>query len=173
MGVLTFQGPSEVAVSTPTVLSGTYRPTDIAKVTASIEDMYGLAVTHRPSQSAWQIQLDRGLSQAGVRWIRLRGLDDAGNTVTEQKVYLTVSDPPPIAVDSGALAIEATTWFKAAPLGSSDLDEDQRVRVNAGVNLPVRRYVRAGNHLGVELENRRSEERRVGKECRSRWSPYH
>ena len=28
--------------------------------------------------------------------------------------------------------------------------------------------------LGVDLENhRRSEERRVGKECRSRWSPYH
>src|SRR5256885_15866315 len=27
---------------------------------------------------------------------------------------------------------------------------------------------RAGHHVGV-----RSEERRVGKECRSRWSPYH
>jgi len=26
---------------------------------------------------------------------------------------------------------------------------------------------------GVPLENLRSEERRVGKECRSRWSPYH
>src|SRR3712207_6861438 len=24
-----------------------------------------------------------------------------------------------------------------------------------------------------QVENRRSEERRVGKECRSRWSPYH
>ena len=24
-----------------------------------------------------------------------------------------------------------------------------------------------------EIENNRSEERRVGKECRSRWSPYH
>ena len=24
-----------------------------------------------------------------------------------------------------------------------------------------------------ELEGKRSEERRVGKECRSRWSPYH
>ena len=24
-----------------------------------------------------------------------------------------------------------------------------------------------------KLENSRSEERRVGKECRSRWSPYH
>ena len=37
-----------------------------------------------------------------------------------------------------------------------------------------------GNYLGaiknfVELQNdkNRSEERRVGKECRSRWSPYH
>ena len=35
-------------------------------------------------------------------------------------------------------------------------------------------------NLGVELKNnvkkawwQRSEERRVGKECRSRWSPYH
>ena len=26
---------------------------------------------------------------------------------------------------------------------------------------------------GVEKLHRRSEERRVGKECRSRWSPYH
>ena len=26
---------------------------------------------------------------------------------------------------------------------------------------------------GVEGDLRRSEERRVGKECRSRWSPYH
>ena len=31
------------------------------------------------------------------------------------------------------------------------------------------------NSMGVEYEpdKRRSEERRVGKECRSRWSPYH
>ena len=27
--------------------------------------------------------------------------------------------------------------------------------------------------LGIEAPNVRSEERRVGKECRSRWSPYH
>ena len=25
----------------------------------------------------------------------------------------------------------------------------------------------------THVQNRRSEERRVGKECRSRWSPYH
>src|SRR5260221_7522674 len=36
--------------------------------------------------------------------------------------------------------------------------------------------VRAGNpvaDLNVLLGSERSEERRVGKECRSRWSPYH
>ena len=27
--------------------------------------------------------------------------------------------------------------------------------------------------IGVPMERSRSEERRVGKECRSRWSPYH
>src|SRR5687767_15675178 len=34
--------------------------------------------------------------------------------------------------------------------------------------------VRAGlEEAGVELQPFRSEERRVGKECRSRWAPYH
>ena len=28
-------------------------------------------------------------------------------------------------------------------------------------------------HHRIEADNGRSEERRVGKECRSRWSPYH
>src|SRR5256885_16355174 len=32
---------------------------------------------------------------------------------------------------------------------------------------------RAGLSVECELAEKRSEERRVGKECRSRWSPYH
>src|SRR5690349_22094197 len=43
--------------------------------------------------------------------------------------------------------------------GHRDLAGDQRVVARRGVGV--------GQHLG------RSEERRVGKECRSRWSPYH
>ena len=35
-------------------------------------------------------------------------------------------------------------------------------------NLDVRTIT-----LGISLLDCRSEERRVGKECRSRWSPYH
>src|SRR3712207_2661408 len=35
-------------------------------------------------------------------------------------------------------------------------------------------YVKAGTYVPTEsTEQSRSEERRVGKECRSRWSPYH
>src|SRR3712207_8501057 len=37
-------------------------------------------------------------------------------------------------------------------------------RRGEGLHLPLR---------GAEGRQRRSEERRVGKECRSRWSPYH
>ena len=33
--------------------------------------------------------------------------------------------------------------------------------------------LRGGMRAKRELERSRSEERRVGKECRSRWSPYH
>ena len=45
--------------------------------------------------------------------------------------------------------------------------------VNAG--LVLARMEDAGNGLNIVILDacRRSEERRVGKECRSRWSPYH
>ena len=33
--------------------------------------------------------------------------------------------------------------------------------------------MQAASEVGVPLNSNRSEERRVGKECRSRWSPYH
>ena len=45
--------------------------------------------------------------------------------------------------------------------------------------LPPQEYIelylaeKEGKYLLWYLHDRRSEERRVGKECRSRWSPYH
>src|SRR5438876_8203832 len=36
-----------------------------------------------------------------------------------------------------------------------------------------RRNAAEQHHLDAAVQRRRSEERRVGKECRSRWSPYH
>src|SRR2546427_9383737 len=39
--------------------------------------------------------------------------------------------------------------------------------------LPVFAQSHAGHDMGAMNVPARSEERRVGKECRSRWSPYH
>ena len=54
--------------------------------------------------------------------------------------------------------------------GEGDLKEAVNARklfLNAGYYEPL------SNELNAILQNLRSEERRVGKECRSRWSPYH
>ena len=41
------------------------------------------------------------------------------------------------------------------------------------INLPISTFERFTPALALSLKSSRSEERRVGKECRSRWSPYH
>ena len=58
--------------------------------------------------------------------------------------------------------------YTAAEL-TTDINPDQRKgKCDTGNNY------RGRNHRHVEKRKRnRSEERRVGKECRSRWSPYH
>src|SRR5437763_3402910 len=67
----------------------------------------------------------------------------------------------------------------ALPISEEDVLELHHARVDEEQRRVVRRHERAGGHDGVPLraekleEARRSEERRVGKECRSRWSPYH
>ena len=40
-------------------------------------------------------------------------------------------------------------------------------------NSALRKVARVRLTNGIEVTAYRSEERRVGKECRSRWSPYH
>src|SRR5947209_19737288 len=65
---------------------------------------------------------------------------------------------------------------------SSDLDR-RRPRFQAAVAAAaaraaavvrrVRRVQRADHHVEEGGQGQRSEERRVGKECRSRWWPYH
>src|SRR3712207_5486870 len=42
-----------------------------------------------------------------------------------------------------------------------------------GIGLDHGAVRRRGHRLDVGVAEKRSEERRVGKECRSRWSPYH
>ena len=52
--------------------------------------------------------------------------------------------------------------------------DEQKINraVLAGLNSPALSREQNANEESLE-ELERSEERRVGKECRSRWSPYH
>src|SRR3989304_1434310 len=57
---------------------------------------------------------------------------------------------------------------------SSDVcSSDLRVGRRAKSFRPEPQMSDPGGPLDVGADRRRSEERRVGKECRSRWSPYH
>ena len=64
-------------------------------------------------------------------------------------------------------------WVKEALNGSkwAGLDWEQKGLSNE--QLAVHDEVLAAARAKERAEGRRSEERRVGKECRSRWSPYH
>ena len=48
------------------------------------------------------------------------------------------------------------------------VEDDANLREVTQRSLEKERYV-----VEIAADYRRSEERRVGKECRSRWSPYH
>ena len=58
-------------------------------------------------------------------------------------------------------AIAAASCNKESPERSSEKEGLCSVTINIGMESPV------------TFTTKRSEERRVGKECRSRWSPYH
>ena len=45
------------------------------------------------------------------------------------------------------------------------------LKEHAGISFNI--LAKMGRNEFVSMESLRSEERRVGKECRSRWSPYH
>ena len=73
---------------------------------------------------------------------------------------LPVNLPAGVTVE---VAADNTVSVKG-PLGTLSQKVDSDIKVEVGTHTDV--------HTGKEVPAR-SEERRVGKECRSRWSPYH
>ena len=91
-------------------------------------------------------------------------------TVRSFKALLMPKVPPPpperdtmTAAQSHIhqLGEESSVWFKLTPL------------LKGPANPLTILMTMAERYGGVIPVNNRSEERRVGKECRSRWSPYH
>ena len=87
-----------------------------------------------------------------------------------------MSTPLEQLLDKVSLLLDRIEAVLPQPLGAPDWTQAVawRYRKRAsghGVLEPVRHI--SGMALGDLQEIDRSEERRVGKECRSRWSPYH
>jgi len=78
---------------------------------------------------------------------------------------------------AAAIGLLAGWFFWARRSGSATTDLENRL---ATARLDLEKCRAAQNEkqaqidsLNAKLKSFRSEERRVGKECRSRWSPYH
>src|SRR3989441_10003546 len=81
----------------------------------------------------------------------------------------------PAASDLGAHPVHIDVEDQACViLHPADLPHVQQERAaQAGCRHPRPHFAQPGERSAAILGRRRSEERRVGKECRSRWSPYH
>ena len=97
----------------------------------------------------------------------LQGAID-GETFEFSKMY------PPMLEQANAEGHKAKTMFRFAldaEAVHADIYKKALEAVKKGVDLDVSEFFLYP--ICGYIEHRRSEERRVGKECRSRWSPYH
>src|SRR2546430_17208660 len=93
-------------------------------------------------------------------------------TATQRRIVMRT-----FILASLVLAVTSATSFAGTPLIDARQNAQQH-RIFKGVqggdlNFNETQKLLKGQARVQNLENRRSEERRVGKECRSRWSPYH
>ena len=78
-----------------------------------------------------------------------------------------------ITVTGAVVAREASAINPKLPTGEVEVAVQDLVVQSAADTLPLQVNSDAEFPEETRLRHRRSEERRVGKECRSRWSPYH
>ena len=99
----------------------------------------------------------------GSRFGRPKALVELdGQTLAERGVtLLRAGGTDPVLIVTGAAQVELRPKHQARTVYNREW------RTGMGSSL------RAALRALTELEAVRSEERRVGKECRSRWSPYH
>src|SRR5258708_35723967 len=92
-----------------------------------------------------------------------------GNAVIQRIMMVTANRLRNFSSVSGQQSIISNTWMDLSLfLLTSNLSEQLKGYCMAGWKIVQRIWNASGNCWLT-----RSEERRVGKECRSRWSPYH
>jgi Peptidase_C39 like family len=141
--------PKEVLVGKPVVLKGSYNAKQVVRVTVMAEDKVALPVT--ATAGTWQVNLAKGFSTAGARWVRVKGLDGAGKTIENKVFYITVSQDPLTVGQGLTLKTLQDTYFKVSPQDSSLLNDQQKVLVKAGEVLKINRYGLMDGHLKLDL----------------------
>src|ERR1035438_10891745 len=89
------------------------------------------------------------------------GIDDVGNALEAREV--PVMDP-----EAAEQLPDSFDWIEIGTVGRQEMEAEGR-----SVGVPPLGMEACMVISGVVGDDDRSEERRVGKECRSRWSPYH
>ena len=97
-------------------------------------------------------------------------LDDKGTTDNTKRFYVN----PDKDVELVAPKVKANKGLKFTGWETDGTDWNGKVaRKYASDTIITAKYTALENIEPADDELLRSEERRVGKECRSRWSPYH
>src|SRR6267142_344762 len=120
----------------------------------------------------------------GPRFVELQpGMVITQSIVVAPKTYRFPDGGPAIRIRGENITVDfrGAVLEGISPDSAPDQATDTAIVVEYGrtvriANARIRGYkigiLAHGTH-GLELMQNRSEERRVGKECRSRWSPYH
>ena len=90
-------------------------------------------------------------------------------TLTQLKYVITIADTGSMNEAAKLLFISQPSLSLALKELENEIGTELFKRSNRGVVLTPE----GQEFLGYARQVTRSEERRVGKECRSRWSPYH
>jgi len=131
-----------------------------------------LAAAPTPDQAArlTLAQLRTLLTKAG----RVRGIDAEAQRLHEALRTEQMRQLPLVEQAMGRQAIALLRQLDAACASAADLAQAAAESFNqhpdAGI---ITSFPGIGTLTGARVLAERSEERRVGKECRSRWSPYH
>src|SRR5574341_2558310 len=98
--------------------------------------------------------------------VHLSASAGSGKTRALKERYLALLD----ALDTRGLNIDQAVAITFTEKAAAEIKE----RVLRDLPEPMlKKIIRGRQDLRISTIHSRSEERRVGKECRSRWSPYH
>ena len=118
MSSVSYLGPKEIAVNQGSILVGTFDPSLVSAISLVAEDKYPLPITIDGTLGIWYSSLEKGLNQIGIRSLRLKGTNKAGQVISEQVIKILVANATSNEPIINAIPLRET-FFKIKPADSS------------------------------------------------------